>query len=85
MKLYVTASAEVRARRRHKEIIDRGNQAEFEQILQDINIRDERDMQREDSPLKPARDAHLLDTSKMTIEAAFEAAVSIIDAAIAEN
>lgn len=82
-KLYITASAEVRAERRYQEILGRGKHAEFKQILDDINIRDARDMQRDDSPLKPAIDAHLLDTSKMTIEAAFEAAVSIIDAAIA--
>ena len=84
-KLYVVASAEVRAARRHQEILGRGKQADLAQILADINVRDARDMKREDSPLKPANDAHLLDTSKMTIEAAFDAAISFIDAAIAEN
>jgi cytidylate kinase len=85
VKLYVTASPEVRATRRYHEILARGNDADEAQILADIKLRDERDMGRADSPLKPAEDAHLLDTSKMTIEAAFEAAKSIIDAAADNN
>lgn len=85
VKLYVTASPEVRATRRYHEILARGNKADEAQILADIKLRDERDMGRADSPLKPAEDAHLLDTSKMTIEAAFEAAKSIIDAAADNN
>jgi len=47
-----------------------------------VRKRDERDMGRADSPLKPAKDAHLLDTSEMGIEAAFQAAKAIIDAAL---
>lgn len=82
-KLYVTASAEVRAGRRHREIIRLGGQAEFAEILADIERRDARDMGREDSPLRPAADAHLLDTSQMDIEATFLAAVRIIDDALA--
>ncbi|KPB01861.1 (d)CMP kinase [Ahrensia marina] len=85
VKLYVTASPEVRATRRYHEILARGNDTDEAQILADIKLRDERDMGRSDSPLKPAEDAHLLDTSKMTIEAAFEAAKSIIDAAAENN
>ena len=82
VKLYVTASAEVRAKRRHDEIIAGGGMADFDTILDDIRRRDERDMGRADSPLKPADDAYLLDTSEMSIEAAFSAAKSIIDAAL---
>ncbi len=82
VKLYVTASAEVRAKRRHDEIIAGGGMADFDTILDDIRRRDERDMGRADSPLKPADDAHLLDTSEMSIEAAFSAAKSFIDAAL---
>ncbi len=85
VKLYVVATPEVRARRRSEEIRARGRQADEAQILADIKTRDQRDMERDDSPLTPAKDAHLLDTSKMTIETAFTAATSIIDAAIAEN
>lgn len=82
VKLYVTASAEVRAKRRHDEIIAGGGVADYGTILEDIRRRDERDMGRADSPLKPADDAHLLDTSEMSIEAAFSAAKSFIDAAL---
>ncbi len=79
VKLYVTASPEVRAKRRYDEIVSKGDDADYDNILADIKKRDERDMGRADSPLKPAEDAHLLNTSEMTIEAAFEAACSIID------
>jgi CMP/dCMP kinase len=82
VKLYVTASAEVRARRRYDEIIAGGGQADFDTVLADVITRDERDMNRADSPLKPAQDAHLIDTTEMGIEAAFQAAKSIIDAAL---
>lgn len=82
VKLYVTASPEVRAKRRYDEILAGGGAADFETILDDIRRRDERDMGRADSPLKPADDAHLLDTSEMSIEAAFSAAKSVIDAAL---
>lgn len=85
VKLFVTATPEVRARRRSEEMRARGRQVDEAQILADIKLRDQRDMERDDSPLTPAKDAHLLDTSKMTIEAAFEAATCIIDAAIADN
>ncbi len=79
VKLYVTASAEVRAKRRFDEEMMRSGDADYEAILEEIERRDARDMGRADSPLKPAEDAHLLDTSNMSIETAFSAAVSIID------
>jgi len=79
VKLYVTASAEVRARRRLREIEQRGGTADPEQILADIRRRDARDTERANSPLRPAADAHLLDTSEMDIETAFRAAVAIVD------
>ncbi|MBB3612969.1 (d)CMP kinase [Rhizobium sp. BK602] len=85
VKLYVTASAEVRARRRYDEIIHAGGNADHAAIFADVKRRDERDMGRADSPLRPAEDAHLLDTSEMSIEAAFQAAKSIIDAALSRN
>ena len=59
--------------------------ADFAEILADIVRRDERDMGRANSPLKPAADAHLLDTSEMDIEAAFLAAKAIIDDAMADR
>lgn len=85
VKLYVTATAEVRAKRRLQEIESRHGTADFAQILADIERRDARDMGRADSPLKPAADAHLLDTSEMDIEAAFLAAKAIIDDVLAKR
>lgn len=85
VKLYVTASAEVRAMRRLRDIESRGGKAEMSEILADIRRRDERDMGRADSPLRPAADAHLLDTSEMSIEAAFRAARSVIDGVVAKQ
>lgn len=79
VKLYVTASAEVRAQRRLAEIEANGGTGDFVGILADIQRRDERDTGRADSPLRPADDAHLLDTSEMDIEAAFSAARDIVD------
>ncbi|MGF9693896.1 (d)CMP kinase [Rhizobium sp. 0TCS1.26] len=85
VKLYVTASPEVRAGRRFDEIVASGKAADYAAIFDEVKTRDERDMGRSDSPLKPAPDAHLLDTSEMSIEAAFSAAKSIIDAALENN
>jgi len=85
VKLYVAATAEVRARRRLAEIEARGGTAELSRILADIERRDARDMGREDSPLRPAPDAHLLDTSEMDIETAFRAALALVERAMAER
>ena len=82
VKLYVTASADVRARRRYDEIVANGGMADYDAVYEDVRRRDERDMGRADSPLRPADNALLLDTSEMSIEAAFSAAKSIIDAAL---
>ncbi|MDF1634402.1 (d)CMP kinase [Mycoplana sp. MJR14] len=82
VKLYVTASADIRARRRYDEIIAGGGTADYDAVFEDVRRRDARDMGRVDSPLRPAENAHLLDTSEMSIEAAFSAAKSIIDAAL---
>lgn len=85
VKLFVSASPQVRAKRRYHEILSGGGEANEDDILADIIRRDERDMGRADSPLKPAEDAHLLDTSNMTIEAAFAAARRYIEAALAAD
>lgn len=82
VKLYITASADVRAQRRFNEIRAKDANADYNEILDDLKRRDERDMSRNDSPLKPANDAHLIDTSKMDIEAAFLEAKKLIDAAL---
>lgn len=78
VKLFVTASAEVRARRRTDELLAKGEQVNYDSILTDLKRRDERDSQRTVAPLTQARDAHLLDTSEMDIETAFQAAVDIV-------
>ncbi|MBB2972011.1 (d)CMP kinase [Mesorhizobium sp. RMAD-H1] len=85
VKLYVTASAEARAKRRYEEILGAGGEADFAEILADLSRRDARDMGRTDSPLKPAEDAHLLDTTEMDIEAAFLAARRLVDEALANR
>lgn len=85
IKLFVTASPEVRAQRRFDEIIAKGGTADYDIILADLRKRDERDMNRTDSPLRPAEDSHLLDTSKMGIEAAFLSAKKLIDHAFAQH
>ncbi len=85
VKLYVTASAEVRANRRYHEILAKGGTADETEILADIVQRDERDASRADSPMKPAADAHLLDTSEMDIETAFRAARAMIDSMMANR
>ena len=82
IKFYVTASPAVRAQRRHDEIVGNGGSAELAAILADIEKRDARDSERADSPLRPADDAHLLDTTEMGIEAAFEAAQALVDKAL---
>ena len=83
VKLYIIASPQVRAARRLRDIEGRGGKADLADILADIRRRDERDMGRADSPLRPAADAHLLDTSDLSIEAAFQAARAIIDGVVA--
>ena len=68
LKIYLTASARHRAERRHKQLISKGNSATLEDILQDLEARDARDMSRQAAPLKPAVDALLLDNSDLSIE-----------------
>ncbi|MEQ6248723.1 d(CMP) kinase [Sulfitobacter sp. HNIBRBA3233] len=77
-KLFVTASAEVRARRRFEELRGKGSDETFAQVLADVEARDARDMARAHAPLRPADDAVLIDTSDMTIEQAVAAAIDAI-------
>ena len=78
IKLFVTASAEVRAERRHKELLDSGEPSIYARVLQDMEVRDERDQSRSVAPLKPARDAVVVDTSELDAEAVFKTAMEII-------
>ena len=78
-KLFVTASVEVRAERRYKELLERDGEAIYARVLQDMTERDARDSNRAVSPLEPARDALVLDTSDLDIDAAFAAALAFIE------
>lgn len=82
VKLYVSASAEERARRRTEEIRSRGGTADYDAVLDDLRRRDERDLNRAESPLRVADDAIVLDTTDIGIEAAFQAAREIVDKAV---
>ena len=68
VKIYLTASVETRARRRFEELKEKGILCDFDEIARDIKERDERDMNRATAPLRKADDAHLVDSSHMTIE-----------------
>lgn len=81
-KLFVTASAEVRAQRRVRELLERGMPGHYDDVLLDIRARDERDAHREVAPLKQANDADLLDTSELNVEQAVAEAVRLVDARV---
>ncbi|WP_170371753.1 (d)CMP kinase [Ruegeria arenilitoris] len=78
VKLFVTASPEVRAERRYLELADKGAEITRAQVLADVRERDARDAERSTAPMKPADDAVILDTSDLSIEAALEKAVAVI-------
>ena len=78
VKVYLTASVEVRAQRRYKELIEKGLSADLEQIKKDIEERDYRDMNRDIAPLRQAEDAVLVDSSYMTIDERVQAILDLI-------
>lgn len=79
IKFFVTATPEVRAKRRYDEFIAKGMSANYEDVLVDVKARDERDANRKDAPMKPADDAIILDTTDMGIEDVYNKVVQIID------
>ena len=81
VKIYVTASAEVRARRRTDELLAKGRNVRYRTILSEIRERDERDAGRRTAPLAQAPDAYLLDTSNLNPEQAFQAAIALVEKA----
>lgn len=81
-KLFVTADEQVRAERRHAELLGYGHTVTLDGVLANLRERDNRDMNRPVAPLKPAADAHLLDTSALSIDAAVSRAVEVIDAVL---
>lgn len=78
LKLFVTASDAERAKRRHAELQAAGDTRSYETVLADIRSRDLRDAERAVAPMKPAADAHLLDTSNLSIDQVFERAVALV-------
>ena len=80
IKFYITASSEIRAQRRHLELLGLGHKISYESVLREIQERDERDTNREQSPLLPAEDANKIDTSDMNTEEVYELVCRIIDA-----
>ncbi len=82
VKLFVIASDETRARRRLNELLGRGEDATFVQVLADLHSRDARDAGRADAPTRQAEDSHLLDTTELAIDAAVDKATQIIEQAL---
>lgn len=78
VKIYLTASAEVRAKRRYDELIAKGEKVRYEDVLEDMKQRDWQDMHREIAPLKKAEDAVVLDTSDLNIEESIAAMLEIV-------
>lgn len=85
LKIYLTASAEERAQRRYKQLINKGVGVNLRGLLQDIASRDERDANRQVSPLRPAEDAVVLDTTSLTIEQVLELVLSEVRSALVQN
>ncbi len=83
-KFFLTASAEERAQRRYKQLINKGVSVNLRALLQDINSRDERDANRKVSPLRPADDAVVIDTTTLTIEEVLEAVLIEVRAKMPE-
>ncbi|MGB1209097.1 MAG: (d)CMP kinase, partial [Paracoccaceae bacterium] len=79
VKLFITASAEVRARRRYDELCAAGQDTTYDTVLADVQARDDRDMNRAEAPLRPATDAVTIDTSTLDVAAAIAAARRVID------
>lgn len=78
-KIFLTATAEERARRRYEQQIARGDMTPYEQVLTELNARDQQDMNRKTDPLRQAEDAILVDSTDMTIEQVVDAIVAIVE------
>lgn len=84
VKIFLTASPEVRARRRYKELLEKGQKAKYEQVLKEVQQRDYQDTHREIAPLKMCRDSVKVDTSEMTLEESVAAIRKIIEEKLAK-
>jgi len=79
LKIYLTASAEERAQRRYKQLKEKGIDAILSSLVEDLRLRDERDMNRKTAPLKPASDAIVIDTSELTIKQVTDEVMSLVN------
>lgn len=79
VKIFLTASAEIRARRRYDELIEKGEDVKYEDVLADVIERDNNDMNRPIAPLKPAQDSILCDTSELTLEESIDLLIKTIE------
>lgn len=79
LKIFITASAEIRAKRRYDEYVAKGVNTSYEKVLQDMIARDERDSKRSTAPLKPAADAVIIDTSDLSIQDVFDKVSSLVE------
>ena len=79
VKLFLQAGSRERAGRRYKELVEKGKRIEFDRVLQDLEARDKLDSERAHSPLRPARDAHLIDTDGLTVEQVMQRVLALIE------
>jgi cytidylate kinase len=80
LKVFLTAKPETRAHRRHLELLEKGVDVTFDEVLRDINLRDKNDSEREAAPLRPAEGAITLDTTEMSLDESFRALCNLIEA-----
>lgn len=85
VKIYLTAAAEARAERRYRELLERGQQADFDQVLREVKERDRRDMERETAPLRQADDAVPADTTGLDLEGSFRLLLGLIRERLGEG
>ena len=78
LKIYLTASAEERAQRRYKQLKDKGIDANLSTLVEELRVRDERDMNRKTAPLKPALDAIIIDTSDLSIQQVIDEVMKLV-------
>ncbi len=78
LKIYLTATSEERAKRRHKELLDKGEDVSLRALVEQVRSRDERDMSRDASPLVPAADAIELDTSTLSIQEVMDTVLNLV-------
>ena len=79
VKIFLTATPEERARRRYKQQVEKGDMTPYEQVLSELNARDEQDMNRETDPLRQAEDAVLVDSTDMTPEQVVDAIIAVVE------